>query len=52
MMGAPLTGTSRGQRLQGDASLTYRLTTQTLDAAFIAIQNLDKVYFPGLHSLS
>ena len=41
MVGSPLTGTSQGQRLQGDASLTYSLTSQTLNAAFTNIRNLD-----------
>ena len=41
MVGSPLSGTSRGQRLQGNASLTYSLTSQTLNAAFTNIRNLD-----------
>ena len=42
MVGTPVTGTSRGHRLQGDASLTYRLASQVLDADFTNIRNLDR----------
>ena len=42
MVGTPVTGTSRGHRLRGDASLTYRLTSQVLDADFTNIRNLDR----------
>ena len=41
MVGSFLTGVGRGDRLQGDASLTYSLTSQVLDAAFTNIRNLD-----------
>ena len=42
MVGTPVTGTGRGHRLRGDASLTYRLTSQVLDADFTNIYNLDR----------
>ena len=42
MVGSFLTGVGRGDRLQGDASLTYSLTSQVLDAAFTNIRNLDR----------
>ncbi|MYF21047.1 MAG: transferrin-binding protein-like solute binding protein [Synechococcus sp. SB0677_bin_5] len=41
MVGTPATGANRGNRLQGDATLTYSLDNQSLDAAFTNIQDLD-----------
>ena len=41
MVGSLLTGTNRGDKLQGDATLTYSLTTRMLDAAFTDIRNMD-----------
>ena len=43
MVGMPATGTGRGDRLQGDASLTYSMDTQMLSAAFTNIQNIDRL---------
>ncbi|MDE2774286.1 MAG: hypothetical protein OXI46_11380 [Gemmatimonadota bacterium] len=40
MAGTPATGVGRGQILQGDATLTYRLSG-TLDASFTNIKNID-----------
>ena len=41
MVGSLISGTGRGNKLQGDASLTYSLDSQSLDADFTAIRNLD-----------
>lgn len=43
MVGTPATGTGRGDRLQGDASLTYSMDARTLNAAFTNIQNIDRL---------
>ena len=48
MVGSLLTGTGRGHRLQGDATLTYSLDTKMLDAAFTAIRNLNRAAGPFL----
>ena len=46
MVGTPVTGDARGERLVGDAVLTYQFPTQgsghTLDAAFAGIRNIDR----------
>ncbi len=47
MVGTPATG--GGDRLQGDASLTYDMSFRTLDAAFTNIQNIDRL---RAHSVS
>ena len=49
MVGTPGTGAGRGDRLQGDATLTYSLDTQMLGAAFTNIQNIDRL---RAHSVS
>ena len=41
MVGTPATGTERGDYLQGDVSLTYESVTNTLDAVFTNIVNLN-----------
>ena len=43
MVGTPATGRDRGDRLQGDARLTYRMAARTLDAAFTDIKNIDRL---------
>ncbi len=43
MAGTPTTGAGRGDRLQGNATLTYNLNTQMLGAAFTNIQNIDRL---------
>ena len=43
MVGTPATGADRGDRLQGDAALTYTLEAQTLGAAFTNIKNIDRL---------
>ena len=46
MVGTPVSGDARGERLVGDAVLTYQFPTQgsghTLDAAFGGIKNIDR----------
>ena len=42
MVGTPATGANRGDRLHGDAMLTYRLTGRSLDASFTGIRNVDR----------
>ncbi len=49
MVGTPAIGAGRGDRLQGDATLTYSLNTQMLGAAFTDIQNIDRLQ---AHSVS
>ena len=49
MVGTPGTGSGRGDRLQGDATLTYSLDTRMLGAAFTNIQNIDRL---RAHSVS
>ncbi len=49
MVGTPATGAGGGDRLQGDASLTYDMSSRTLDAAFTDIQNIDRL---RAHSVS
>ena len=48
MVGSLISETNRGDKLQGDASLTYRLDTRSLGATFTAIQNLDRAAGPFL----
>ena len=48
MVGTLLSETNRGDKLQGDAALTYSLDSQSLNAAFTAIQNLDMEAGPFL----
>lgn len=43
MVGTPAGGSGKGQRLQGNATLTYDLGSATLDAAFTSIQNIDRL---------
>ncbi|MXW40462.1 MAG: transferrin-binding protein-like solute binding protein [Synechococcus sp. SB0668_bin_15] len=43
MVGTPATGVARGNRLQGDATLTYHLNSQNLDAVFTNIQDIDRL---------
>lgn len=43
MVGTPARGSGKGQRLQGNATLTYDLDSATLDAAFTNIQNVDRL---------
>jgi len=43
MVGTPATGAGRGDRLQGDATLTYTAGAHSLDAAFTDIQNIDRL---------
>lgn len=49
MVGTPAEGTGRGDRLQGDATLTYSLADQTMGATFTNIQNIDRL---RAHSVS
>lgn len=49
MVGMPTTGDDSGDLLQGDATLTYSLDNQSLDAEFTNIQNIDKL---AAHSVS
>ena len=49
MVGAPTAGARRGERLQGDATLTYSFGSQRLNAAFTDIKNIDS---PSAHSVS
>ena len=42
MVGTPATGSSRGDRLLGDATLSYDLGDSTLDATFSSITNIDR----------
>ncbi|MDE0714014.1 MAG: hypothetical protein OXI10_03965 [Gammaproteobacteria bacterium] len=51
MVGMPTTGANRGDRLQGDATLTYSLNTQMLGAAFTNIQNIDRLRAHSVPSL-
>ena len=41
MVGTPASGSGRGNHLQGDAELTFRLSDSTLDADFTNIKNID-----------
>ena len=41
MVGSLISGTGRSNKLQGDATLTYSLDSQSLDADFTAIRKLD-----------
>ena len=41
MTGTPTAGPQRGDRLQGDAALTYRMGSGSLDASFTSIKNID-----------
>ena len=43
MVGMPVTGSYKGNRLQGDASLTYNLGSQSLDASFSNIKDIDRL---------
>ena len=43
MVGTPATGSSRGDRLQGDAALNYDLASNSLDVAFSSIKNIDRL---------
>ena len=43
MIGMPATGQDRGDRLQGDATLTYSFDTSMVNATFTDIQNLDRL---------
>ena len=49
MLGMTASGTGRGERLQGDASLIYNLTASDIDISFSDIQNLDR---RSAHSIS
>jgi len=42
MVGTTATGTSRGDRLQGDAALNYDLSSNSIDVAFSSITNVDR----------
>ena len=42
MVGTPATGSSKGDFLQGDATLTYNVIDATLDADFNSIKNIDR----------
>lgn len=42
MVGTPATGSSKGDFLQGDATLTYNVFDATLDADFNSIKNIDR----------
>ena len=42
MVGTPATGSNRGDRLMGDASLNYELNAGGLDVAFSSIKNIDR----------
>ena len=41
MVGTPVTGDYRGDRLQGGAALNYDLSANALDVAFSGIKNID-----------
>ena len=43
MVGTPVAGEGRGDRLQGDASLTYNMASRMLGAAFTNIRNIDRL---------
>ena len=43
MVGTPATGSKRGDRLQGDATLDYDLDSNSLDVAFSSIKNIDRL---------
>lgn len=43
MVGTPATGSNRGDRLQGDATLDYDLDSNSLDVAFSSIKNIDRL---------
>ena len=43
MVGTPATGSNRGDRLQGDASLSYDLASDSLDVTFSGIKNIDRL---------
>lgn len=43
MVGTPEGGPGKGQRLQGDAMLSYDLDSATLDAVFSSIRNIDRL---------
>ena len=42
MVGTPATGSGRGDRLLGDAVLSYRLNASLIDARFSSIRNIDR----------
>ena len=42
MVGTPISGSARGDRLQGTAALNYDLAVGVLDAAFSSIVNIDR----------
>ena len=46
MVGTPTAGADRGDRLQGDATLTYDMGSGRLDAAFSDIRNIDRLGRP------
>ena len=52
MVGTPVGGDDRGDQLWGDALLTYRMATSSLDAAFTDIQNIDKLRAHSTASVS
>ena len=52
MVGTPIGGGDRGDQLLGDATLTYRMATSSLDAAFTGIQNIDKLRAHSTASVS
>ena len=43
MVGTPVTGAHRGDRLQGDAALNYDMSTGVLDVGFSNIKNIDQL---------
>ena len=55
MVGTPVSGDARGERLVGDAVLTYQFPTQgsghTLDAAFGGIKNIDRGTAHGVETV-
>ncbi len=42
MVGTPATGSNRGDRLQGDAALSYDLSSDSLGVEFSTIKNIDR----------
>ena len=47
MVGTPTAGADSGDRLQGDAILTYDLDSERLDAEFTDIRNIDRLGRPA-----
>ncbi len=43
MVGMLATGSGRGDRLVGNATLSYNMRSESLDAAFTDIQNIDRL---------